>query len=64
MIFRILPKSKDKLFVLFISLLLGVSVFYLYLLNLQEKRSVLSSGERCLSELSSLKYQLNGELDT
>ncbi|XP_028162163.1 uncharacterized protein LOC114354104 [Ostrinia furnacalis] len=56
---RYLPKSKNKLFALFMFITLTVSALYLYLNNLQEKSTVQSSGERCLTELSSLKYQLN-----
>lgn len=62
MISRYWIKSKVKLFALFILITLTVSAIYLYLMNLQEKRTVQSSGERCMSELASLKYQLNGKL--
>ncbi|RVE42768.1 hypothetical protein evm_012592 [Chilo suppressalis] len=56
---RFLSYSKEKILLSFITSLIVVSGFYLYLNHLQEKRSVQSSGHRCVSELTSLKYQLN-----
>ncbi|XP_049885966.1 uncharacterized protein LOC126380536 [Pectinophora gossypiella] len=53
-------KPKEKLFIIFIIVTLIVSVVYLYLNHLQENhKSALWSGERCSSELKSVKYQLN-----
>lgn len=55
-----LYKLKEKLFVVFTVLLISVSIIYLYLNHLQENyRNMQWSGERCLSELTSIKYQLN-----
>ncbi|CAG9781832.1 unnamed protein product [Diatraea saccharalis] len=58
---RFLPYSREKFLILLITLVFTVSAIYLYLNNLQQKLSVQSSGERCVSELTSLRYQLNGK---
>ncbi|XP_063392577.1 uncharacterized protein LOC134678066 [Cydia fagiglandana] len=60
MISRIFNRPKDHLFLQFIILLLIVSVVYLYLNHLQETyKTAQWSGERCISELGSVKYQLS-----
>ncbi|KAI8430713.1 hypothetical protein MSG28_000899 [Choristoneura fumiferana] len=60
MISRILNRSRDHLFLQFIILLLVVSVVYIYLNHLQlTYKTAQWSGERCLSELASVKYQLS-----
>ncbi|KAM3968402.1 uncharacterized protein ACR2FA_012616 [Aphomia sociella] len=59
MIPRTLFKSRVKYCVLFIILILVLTVTYLYKSYLQEEKSVQWSEQRCLSELTSVKYQLN-----
>ncbi|KAJ0183739.1 hypothetical protein K1T71_000162 [Dendrolimus kikuchii] len=55
-----LYKLREKLFLVFTLLIICVSIIYLYLNHLQENyNSIQWSGERCLSELTSIKYQLN-----
>ncbi|XP_013184979.1 uncharacterized protein LOC106130629 [Amyelois transitella] len=59
MISRPIFRARDKYFIAFIILLCFLTVLYLYLNYLQQEKSVHLSGERCLSELTSVKYQLN-----
>lgn len=57
------PKFKEKVSV-FIIIVLLFTCIYLYLNHLQQTYdSARWSGERCISELTSIKYQLNGNND-
>lgn len=52
---------KQKLFAVFSLLLFCVTVVYLYLNYLQETyENIRITGDRCMSELTSIKYQLDG----
>ncbi|XP_041987470.1 uncharacterized protein LOC121739187 [Aricia agestis] len=52
--------SREKLFAFFGILLCSVSLIYFYLIYVQENyASIKQSGDRCQSELTSIKYQLN-----
>ncbi|XP_022833149.1 uncharacterized protein LOC111361048 [Spodoptera litura] len=54
-----LLKFKDKITIFFVVILVLGSIYF-YLNHLQQSYdSVQWSGERCLSELTSIKYQLN-----
>lgn len=54
-------KLKEKVTIIFVILFIFVSVYF-YLNHLQQNYySAHWSGERCLSELTSIKYQLNGK---
>lgn len=56
-----LLKFKDKVTIFFVVILVLGSIYF-YLNHLQQSYdSVQWSGERCLSELTSIKYQLNGK---
>ncbi|XP_026762582.1 uncharacterized protein LOC113521287 [Galleria mellonella] len=59
MISRTLSKSRDNFFMLFIILLVAFTLVYLYMKYLQEDNSLEWSEQRCFSELTSIKYQLN-----
>lgn len=62
MIPRVLTTSKGKLIVVFIVVVLLSCVVYMYLNQIQANyKSAQWFGERCYSELSSVKYQLNGK---
>ncbi|XP_028033045.1 uncharacterized protein LOC114245186 [Bombyx mandarina] len=54
-----MPRFKEKIIIVFSLLLFFVCVSYLYLSYLQNSYYINSNGERCVSELTSLKYQLN-----
>lgn len=56
-----MPRFKEKIIIVFSLLLFFVCVSYLYLSYLQNSYYINSNGERCVSELTSLKYQLNGK---
>lgn len=52
---------RQKLFAVFSLLLFSVAAIYLYLNYLQETyENIRITGDRCMSELTSIKYQLDG----
>lgn len=58
---RLLPKKKEKLFIVAIFFLIIVILLYFYFSYVQNiLESARLSEKRCFSELTSIKYQLNG----